>query len=114
LVATAELPATLSADPRFDDAEVAVGNDVAMAAFATVSAALRALNDPSPNACAHVSLTREVGTLTARVDLQTGGQPVDPDRLTDAADRVVAAGGHLTITSSASDQVVSAVIPCAW
>ena len=113
LVATAEIPATLVTHPTFDKGEPA-GNGVAMATFATVNAALRAVIDPSAVARAHISITQDGDTLTAQIHLWSGGEPVDPNRLTDAADRVVAAGGQLTVSASASDQVVTAVIPCGW
>jgi signal transduction histidine kinase len=108
LVTASDVPATLT---------VCV-NDVAdapaMAAYATVVAALDAVDHPSAATRAQVSVVQDGAILTVRVEVAAGdGIVVAPD-CTDAADRVGALGGRLTLSDPAGDgtMTVTAVIPC--
>jgi signal transduction histidine kinase len=108
LVATSDVPATLIV--RVDD----VADAPAMAAYATVVAALDAVEQPSAATRAEVSMVQDGGVLTVQVEVTAGdGLVVMPD-CTDAADRVGALGGHLTLSNPAGEGTltVTAVIPC--
>jgi signal transduction histidine kinase len=108
LVAASDVPATLTV--RVDD----VAGAPAMAAYATVVAALDAVEHPSAATREMISVVQDGGTLTVRAEVTAGdGIVVAPD-CTDAADRVGALGGHLTVTDPAGDGTltVTAVIPC--
>ena len=108
LVAASDVPATLTV--RVDD----VADAPAMAAYATVVAALDAVDHPSATTRAQVSVVQDGGVLTVRVEVAAGdGIVVAPD-CTDAADRVGALAGHLTLSDRARDgtMTVTAVIPC--
>jgi signal transduction histidine kinase len=108
LVAASDVPATLTVG--VDD----VADAPAMAAYATVVAALDAINHPSTATRAEVSVVQDGGILTVRVEVTAGdGVVVAPD-CTDAADRVGALGGRLTVFNPAEDGTltVTAVIPC--
>ena len=108
LVAASDVPATLTV--RVHD----VADAPAMAAYATVAAALDAVEQPSAATRAEVSVVQDGGIL----DRAGGGHRRRRDRrgarLTDAADRVGALGGHLTVSDPARDgtMTVTAVIPC--
>ena len=70
-----------------------------MAAYATVVAALDAVDQPSAATRARVSVVQDGDTMTVQVEVTGGdGIIVAPD-CTDAADRVGALGGHLTFRS---------------
>jgi signal transduction histidine kinase len=108
LVAASDVPATLTV--RVHD----VVDATAMAAYATVVAALDAVERPSATTHAHVSVVQDGDILTVRVEVAAGeGIVVAPD-CTDAADRVGALGGRLTLSHPAGDGTitVAAVIPC--
>jgi signal transduction histidine kinase len=108
LVAASDVPATLTV--HVDD----VADAPAMAAYATVVAALDAVEHPSAATRAEVSVVQDGDTLTVRVEVTGGdGTVVAPD-CTDAADRVGALGGRLTLSNPAGDgtMTVAAVIPC--
>jgi signal transduction histidine kinase len=108
LVAAGDVPATLTV--RVDD----VTQAPAMAAYATVVAALAAVQRPSAATRAQISVVQDGDTMTVRVEV-TGdeGTVVAPDCV-DAADRVGALGGHLTLAGPAQDGTmrVTAVLPC--
>jgi signal transduction histidine kinase len=108
LVAASDVPATLSV--RVDD----VADAPAMATYATVVAALDAVQRPSAATRARVSVVQDGDTMTVQVEVTGGnGSVVAPD-CTDAADRVGALGGHLTLSDPAQQgtMTVTAVIPC--
>ena len=108
LVTASDVPATLTV--RVDD----VADAPAMAAYATVAAALDAVERPSAATRAQISVVEDGGALTVRVEVAAGdGIVVAPD-CTDAADRVGALGGRLTLSDPAQDGTltVTAVIPC--
>jgi signal transduction histidine kinase len=108
LVTSSDVPATLTVRV------VSVADAPVMAAYATVVAALDAVDQPSAATRAQVSVVQDGGILTVRVEVVAGdGIVVVPD-CTDAADRVGALGGRLTITGPARDgtMTVTAVIPC--
>ena len=108
LVAASDVPATLTV--RVDS----VADAPAMAAYATVVAALDAVDRPSAATREMISVVQDGGTLTVRAEVTGGdGTVVAPD-CTDAADRVGALGGHLTLSGPAGDgtMTVAAVIPC--
>jgi signal transduction histidine kinase len=108
LVAASDVPAKLTVG--VDD----VADAPAMAAYATVVAALDAVDHPSAATRAQVSVVQDGGILTVRVEVTAGdGIVVAPD-CTDAADRVGALGGRLIRSEPAEDgtMTVAAVIPC--
>jgi signal transduction histidine kinase len=109
LVAASDVPATLSI--RVDD----IADAQAMAAYATVVAALDAVERPSAATQARISVARDGDTMTVRMEVTGGDGIVAPD-CTDAADRVGALGGRLTMAGPAQDGTmtvtVTAVIPC--
>jgi signal transduction histidine kinase len=108
LVAASDVPATLTV--RVNE----VADAPAMAAYATVVAALDAVDHPSAATRAEISVVQDGGILTVQVEVAAGdGIVVAPD-CTDAADRVGALGGHLTLSDPAGDgaMTVTAVIPC--
>ena len=108
LVAASDVPATLTV--RVDN----VADAPAMAAYATVVAALDAVERPSAATRETISVVKDGDTLTVRAEVTGGdGTVVAPD-CADAADRVGALGGHLTLSGPAQDgtMTVMAVIPC--
>ena len=108
LVAASDVPATLTVHVD------SVADAPAMAAYATVVAALDAVEQPSAATRAEVSVVQDGDILTAQVEVAAGdGIVVAPD-CTDAADRVGALGGHLTLSAPAQDgtMTVTAVMPC--
>jgi signal transduction histidine kinase len=108
LVAASDVPTTLTV--HVND----VADAPAMAAYATVAAALDAVEHPSAATQEIISVVQDGATLTVRVEVTAGdGIVVAPD-CTDAADRVGALGGRLTLSGPAGDgtMTVAAVIPC--
>ena len=108
LVAASDVPATLTV--RVND----VADTPAMAAYATAVAALDAVDHPSAATCARISVVEDGDILTVWAEVTGGeGTVVAPD-CTDAADRVGALGGRLTLADPAGDgtMTVAAVIPC--
>ena len=108
LVAASDVPANLTVHVHH------VADAPAMAAYATVVAALNAVARPSAATREMISVVQDGSTLTVRAEVTGGdGIVVAPD-CTDAADRVGALGGHLTVSGPAQDGVltVTAVIPC--
>ena len=103
-----DVPATLTI--RVDD----VGDAPAMAAYATVVAALDAIERPSAATRAQISVVQHGDTMTTRVEVTRGDGIVAAPDCTDAADRVGALGGRLTLADPAQDgtMTVTAVIPC--
>jgi len=108
LATASDVPAIL--DIRIDK----VVDAVAMAAYATVVAALESVERPSSATRAQISVVQDGETLTVRVEVAAGGASVVAPDVTDAADRVSALGGHLTRSDPAQDgtMTVTAVIPC--
>jgi signal transduction histidine kinase len=108
LVAASDVPATLTV--RADD----VADAQAMAAYATVVAALDAIERPSAAKRAQISVARDGDTMTVRVEVTGGDGIVAAPDCTDAADRVGALGGRLTLAGPAQDgtMTVAAVLPC--
>jgi signal transduction histidine kinase len=108
LVAASDVPATLTVHVD------SVADAPAMAAYATVVAALDAVERPSAATREMISVVQDGITLTVRAEVTGGdGTVVAPD-CTDAADRVGALGGQLTLSGPAQDGTltVTAVIPC--
>ena len=107
LVAASDVPATL-------DIQVGkvAGADVAMAAYATVAAALDSVGRPSTATRAQIAVVQDGDTLTVRVEVAAGVGIVAAD-FTDVADRVGALGGRFTVSHTAEHGTVTAVIPCA-
>jgi signal transduction histidine kinase len=108
LVAASDVPATLTVG--VDD----VAEAPAMAAYATVVAALDAVERPSAATRAQISVVQHGNAMTVRVQVTGGDGTVGLPDCIDAADRVGALGGHLTIAGPARDgtMTVTAVIPC--
>jgi signal transduction histidine kinase len=108
LVAASDVPATL--ELRVGEA---VDADVAMAAYATVTAALDGAGRASATR-ARVAAARDGDALTVRVEVDAAGGTAEAAAFTDAADRVGALGGRFTLSDAGADgTVVTAVIPCA-
>ena len=108
LVAASDVPATLTVGVD------GVADAPAMAAYATVVAALHAVQHPSAATRAQISVVQDGDRVTVRVEVTGGdGIVVAPD-CTDAADRVGALGGRLTSAGPAQDGTVTvtAVLPC--
>jgi signal transduction histidine kinase len=108
LVAASDVPATLTIG--VDD----VADAPAMAAYATVVAALDAVQRPSAAMRAQISVVQDGDTITVRVEVTGGDGIVAAPDCTDAADRVGALGGRLTIAGPTQDgmMTVTAVLPC--
>jgi signal transduction histidine kinase len=108
LVAASDVPATVTV--RVHD----VADAPAMAAYATVVAALDAVDQPSAATRARVSVVQDGDTMTVQVEVTGGDGIIVPPDCTDAADRVGALGGHLTLSDPAQQgtMTVTAVIPC--
>jgi signal transduction histidine kinase len=99
----------ISWDVRLIEEEARVGAEAAMAAYSAIVATLAAL---SAGAEAHVCVTQQGGFLVVRV---AAADPIVRNiraTLVDAADRVGAAGGQLTVADNHDGHVVKAVIPC--
>jgi signal transduction histidine kinase len=108
LVAASDVPATLTVGVD------GVADAQAMAAYATVVAALDVVQRPSAATRARISVVQDGDLMTVRVEVTGGGEIVVAPDCTDAADRVGALGGHLTLSELAQDGTVTvtAVIPC--
>jgi signal transduction histidine kinase len=88
-----------------------VNADVAMAAYATVVAALRYARAAQSRQPARVSLERIADDLVVRAEIDGGnGSGLD---WTETADRVGAARGRFSVSTGVDRVFVSAVIPCA-
>jgi signal transduction histidine kinase len=107
LVAASDVPATLTV--RVDD----VADASAMAAYATVVAALDGVQRPSAATRARISVVQDGDTITVRVEV-TGDEGIVVPDCTEAADRIGALGGRLTLSDPAQDGTVTvtAVLPC--
>jgi signal transduction histidine kinase len=120
VLATEGLPAALDELVKMTDVvtmlEVrdcgAVDAEAAMAAYATVAAALEQAARSTIATSARVSAIREEGTLTVRVEMQCPTAQMDDSDFGDVADRVGALGGRLNLSSNDSRTVVMAVLPC--
>jgi signal transduction histidine kinase len=108
LVADCTVPAALDVDL---DEDLPV--HVAMAAYAAVGAALGVVAGASTQTRAHISAIRQGSTLAVQVRVHGGGEAVMTTELSDAADRVGALGGDLTLhATSGPETLVTVVIPC--
>jgi signal transduction histidine kinase len=108
LVAASDIPTTL--DLR---SGTGVGAEPAMAAYATVAAALGSVEHPAPNTRAVVSVDQDGDTLTVQVKVDIGGGTARAAEFTDVADRVGALGGRFTTAETDTGMTaVTAVIPC--
>jgi signal transduction histidine kinase len=108
LVAASDVPATLDVRTRDD-----VGMETAMAAYATVAAALNSVEHPAPDTRAVILVDRDGDTLTVNVEVEGAVGTVVAAGLADVVDRVGALGGRLTTAETATGAaVVTAVIPC--
>jgi signal transduction histidine kinase len=109
LVAGSDVPTTLDLRSRID-----VGAEPAMAAYATVAAALGLIERPAPDTSALVSVNQDGDTLTAQVTVDIGSGAARAAEFTDVADRVGALGGRFTTAETKTGTTaVTAVIPCA-
>jgi signal transduction histidine kinase len=108
LAAASNVPTTL---------DVRVGkvlDAVAMAAYATVVAALDSVERPSAATRAQIAVVQDSEILTVRVEVAAGGATVVAPDFTDIADRIGALGGRFTLSGATQEgTVVTAVIPCA-
>jgi signal transduction histidine kinase len=108
LLAASDVPTVL--DIQVDNVDA----DAAMAAYATLAAALDSVERPSTATRALVSAVQDGDTLTVRVTMHAGGQTTRAGAFTEVADRVGAIGGRFTLSDTPDDEtVVTAVIPCA-
>jgi signal transduction histidine kinase len=103
----------VSASPAAATLEVRLGEpvnaEVALAAYATVVAALRHARAARGREPARVALQRIGDDLVVRVEIDGSGSGVE---WTEVADRVGAVGGRLSVSTGADRVSVSAVIPC--
>jgi signal transduction histidine kinase len=108
LAAASNVPTTL---------DIRVGkvlDAVAIAAYATVVAALDSVERPSAATRAQITVVQDSETLTVRVEVAAGGGTVVAPDFTDIADRIGALGGRFTLSGATQEgTVVTAVIPCA-
>jgi signal transduction histidine kinase len=108
LVGASEAPVTLHVT-----GDLHVETETAMAAYATVAAAL----DPRRQLAATsavVSIVRRNGTMTITIDgLGVVSDDSNAPDLTELADRVGAAGGNLAVTSANGHTTFTAALPCA-
>ena len=108
LVAASDVPTTLDLRSRIE-----VGAEAAMAAYATVAAALGSVEQPAPDTRAVVSVDQAGDTLTIHTKVDIGGGTMSAADFTDVADRVGALGGRFTkVQTETGTTVVAAVIPC--
>jgi signal transduction histidine kinase len=111
LAASTDLP--ISWHVRLGEDEASVGAEAAMAAYGTVAATLTVAAALGAATGAYVCLTGEARALIVRVAIPAAPAGNVRAALTDAADRVGAAGGQLTVTDNHDGHmVVRAVIPC--
>jgi len=112
LVAASDVPAELTM--RFTDA---LAPEVAMAAYATVAAAVGSVVEPTAATRCRIEVRQVVESLI--VSVRTESATIRPPELTAVGDRVGAVGGQLTWSGpeaggpEAGGYVVTAVIPCA-
>jgi signal transduction histidine kinase len=106
LVAGSDVPTDLQVGEVGD-----VGVDEAMAAYATVAAALDEVGRAAPWAPASVSAVRRQGTLEVRVEMRApNGTRLD---FTEVSDRVGAVGGRFSLSEQNGGTLVArALIPC--
>jgi signal transduction histidine kinase len=108
LVAGSDVPTTL--DLR---SHINVGAEPAMAAYATVVAALGYVEHPAADTRAVVSVDQAGDTLTIHARVDIGGGTMATTDFTDVADRVGALGGRFTTAETETGTTaVTAVIPC--
>ena len=108
LVAASDVPAKLNVSTHDD-----VGTETAMAAYATVAAALHSIEHPSPNTLAVILVDRDGDTLTVSAEVTADLGTVVAGDFVDVADRVGALGGRFTTAETETGTtVVTAVIPC--
>jgi signal transduction histidine kinase len=106
LVAASDVPAELTT--RLIDA---LAPEVAMAAYATVAAALGSVVEPTAATRCRIEVRQVAESLIVRV--QTESATIRTPDLTAVGDRVGAVGGQLTWSGpEAGGYVVTAVIPC--
>lgn len=107
LVRGAEVPTTL--DIGDDDG---IGTDIAMAAYATVAAALDEAARPPRAHSGHVTVQRGNGAVVVAITVSVaeGGRPA-PD-LTEVDDRAGALGGRLWVDEADGLRTVTVEIPC--
>jgi signal transduction histidine kinase len=98
---------------RLGEDEAIVGAEATMAAYSTIAATLAVVAAPGAATDADVGVTREARVLIVRVAVAATTVGDVRAALTDAADRVGAAGGQLAVTDNHDGHVVvRAVIPC--
>lgn len=107
-VSTCDIPATLEVDggERID-------LDTAMAAYATVVAAVDLVGADSIAAWARISVVENKHGLRIRIETSDHDGAGSASDLTDVADRVSAVGGEFTVSSIHNERTVTAVLPCA-
>ena len=108
LVRVAELPATFRLHDVADD----IPAETAMAAFATVAAALEAATASGARE-ARVSVECRDGLLTVLIDSDISIPAADPPSFAEVTDRVGAVGGRFTASMAYGVARVKAELPCA-
>lgn len=108
LAASSDVPATLALELRDD-----LGAEAALAAYATIAAAIDHVLVPSSDTVARISAVQNDDILTVMADVTAGAGIVGPLEFTEVADRVGAVGGRFVQSATADGGVVvTAVIPC--
>jgi signal transduction histidine kinase len=108
LVGVAEVPATL----RLHDVAEDIPAETAMAAYATVAAALEAAHASGARE-AHVSVECRDGLLTVLIEYAVLGAAAGPPAFVEVTDRVGAVGGRFTASMPDGVARVKAELPCA-
>jgi signal transduction histidine kinase len=108
LVSASDVPATLEVRGVED-----LNADTAMAAYATVVAALDHVAPTSIATYTRVSVVQDDRTLTVCVETPGVGQGEATSEFTEIADRVGAVGGQFTMFSTDGGTVITVALPCA-
>jgi signal transduction histidine kinase len=108
LLGVSEVPATLRLHDVADD----VPAETAMAAYATVAAALEAAHGSGARE-ALISVECRDGLLTVLIEFGVSSRAWDPPAFAEVTDRVGAVGGRFTTSTTGGVDRVRAELPCA-
>lgn len=89
-----------------------IADNVAMAAYATVAAALDQATRTSVAGDVHISIVRREDSLNVSVTTTGETGTTDVSDFTDLADRIGALGAQLLVTSTATQTTLTTVLPC--
>ena len=108
LVGVSDVPATL----RLHDVADGVPAEIAMAAYATVAAAIEAAHTSEARE-ARISVDRRDGMLTVVIESDVSTLAADQPSFAEVTDRVGAVGGEFTVSMPDGVVRVRAELPCA-